>query len=92
MKPETYTYNYKTLMRLTGKSRKTVYQDRTRGYFNPDELETVVVYLARHGTLDLRHRMFMNMFARELSEGPGKKGARSQGARRKTTRARKKEN
>ena len=61
---ETWTYDYATLAKLTGQSQNTLAQHRTRRKFNPADLRSVIVYLARNGTLDLRHEIFCSLFAK----------------------------
>ena len=68
--------NYDVLMRLTGKSRNGLQQDFSRNYFNPDDLESLVCYLARHATLELRTKMLMFSLAREVDYTPAEKGHR----------------
>ena len=56
-KPQTWTFGYEDLMELTGKKANALHQDRRRELFEPNDLASIVCYLARHGTPDLRKRM-----------------------------------
>jgi hypothetical protein len=59
-KPSEFSFSYADLMRLTGMDRNTVYQHKTRGSFDPGKLESVVRWIARHGTLSLRIRLLLD--------------------------------
>lgn len=43
-----WTYNYHDIARITGQSVDAVYQHKSRGKFDPDKLETVLIYLAEY--------------------------------------------
>lgn len=47
---EAHVWYYDELVKLTGKTRNTIYQHVRRGSFNPDDLGSVVAWVARHGT------------------------------------------
>lgn len=69
--PEEFRYSYATLARLTGMTYDTVCQHRSRGNFDPAKLETVLIWLARHGKKDLRHRMIHAALDRLYGGRPG---------------------
>ena len=64
--PAEWTYNPATLAKLTGLSIDAIWQHRTRGTFDPDDLESVMLWLARHGRMDLRLKMVTSAVSREL--------------------------
>lgn len=49
-----WTYNYETLAKLTGLARDTVYQHKSRGYFDPDDLKSVILYVLEYGGIELQ--------------------------------------
>lgn len=59
-KASAFVYTYEDLMRLTGMDRNTVYQHKTRGSFDPSRLESVIRWVARHGSLSLRIRILLD--------------------------------
>lgn len=54
---EVWTYDYTTLSKLTGMSRNALQQHRTRGTLDPADLESVVLFCARNGSLALRAKI-----------------------------------
>ena len=77
MKPLVFSFNYKDLERLTGKTANTLYKARDRAELNPEDLEDTLVWLARHARPDLKRRMLEYALAPdELPETPGRHGAR----------------
>ena len=73
---ETWCYDYQTLMRLTGQSRNTLAQHRVRRKFDPADLRSVVIYLSKNGTLELRHEIFCSLFAKGPPVNPPTKRRR----------------
>lgn len=67
-----FTYNYEDLQTLTGMELKALYQHKTRGNFDPENLESVLIWLARHAREDVRQRMVAYAISRELPEKPGR--------------------
>lgn len=63
-----FRYDYQDLAALSGLAKNSVYQHTRRGNLDPADLSSVVVWLARHGTLDLRRRMINAALLRELGE------------------------
>lgn len=49
-----FHFTYDDLVRITGLDRKTVWKHHDRGYFDPEKLETVVMYLIRRASKDIR--------------------------------------
>jgi hypothetical protein len=52
-----YSYNYEDIKKLTDLSRNMIHQYVTRGDLDPYNLESLVLFLARHGKDDLKLRM-----------------------------------
>lgn len=71
-KPQVFSYTLADLSRMTGLSMNSVYQHKTRGGFDPEQPETVFIWLARHGTPELRRRMIDYALDFFLTENPGK--------------------
>jgi hypothetical protein len=57
--PREYTYNVATLANLTGLTINAIHQHHSRGLFKPDDLKSVVLYLAQFGSLKLRQDMVL---------------------------------
>ncbi len=73
-KPQEFTYNYQVLSRLSGMKMNSLHQAKCRGDFDPEDLESVVIWLARHGKASLRRRMINYALERILPEKPGRRG------------------
>ena len=54
---EQHTWTYDDLADLTGMARNTVYRHVSRGTLDPDSLESVLYWLARHGTSDVKRKL-----------------------------------
>jgi hypothetical protein len=70
-RPAIFSYSYADLARLSGLTKNTVHQHVTRRTFDPGSLESVVCWLARHGTLKLRQKLLLSALARTI-EAPAK--------------------
>lgn len=46
--PQQFSWNYEDLRKITGLSYEAVIQHRTRKYFDPENLESVLIYAARY--------------------------------------------
>lgn len=55
--PTEWTYNYAVLARLTGLTEEAVRQHRHRERFDPDKLESVLVYIAEYGEPELQQEI-----------------------------------
>jgi len=49
-----FTFTYTTLAELIGLTRNAVHQHASRGRFDPTDLASVCVYLARYGSQELK--------------------------------------
>ena len=57
-KPTQFTYNYEDMQKILGKSTmNAIYHDKDRGRFDPLDLESVLLYLARHATPDVKVKL-----------------------------------
>ena len=61
--------NYEILQRITGKARNTLQQAYHRSDFDPEDLESMLLYLARHAHKDLRYRIIMHAMGEETHAG-----------------------
>ena len=68
-RPVEFTYTYAKIARLAGMTRNTCHQHVVRGNLDPADLESVLVWLARHGKFGLRTRIVGAALSREL-QGP----------------------
>jgi hypothetical protein len=64
--PAEFFYTYRDLGRLSGLRLNTISQHVRRGNLDPGALESVVLWLSRHGSLDLRQRMLCAALVREV--------------------------
>lgn len=55
--PARFYFTYQDLMRLTDKSYNAVCQDVRRGTLDCDKLDSVVIWLARHGRMEMQGRI-----------------------------------
>jgi hypothetical protein len=69
--PQEWSFGYTDLQECCELTLENLYQFRTRQDFDPENFESVVLFVARHGKLDLRRRMVDYMLTRELTEKPG---------------------
>lgn len=68
---ETHSWHYDDLIRLTGKTRNTLYQHVARGTFEPENLESVIYWVARHAKLDVKRRILDYALDQSASRNPG---------------------
>lgn len=54
---EDHSYTYQDLSRLTGKKLNTIYQHVARGTFDPNDLGSVVKWVARHGKKNVKREI-----------------------------------
>jgi hypothetical protein len=72
MPPErTFVFSYADLATAIGGAKNTVVKHVARGYVDTSDLESLVVYLARYGRLDLREKMVGAMLRRDAPGDPG---------------------
>lgn len=62
----TIAVDYDLLQALTGKKKNALEADRSRGRFKPDDLESLLVYIARNGTFSLRMRLVKAALSKDL--------------------------
>jgi hypothetical protein len=55
--PESFFWHYQDLEELTGKQKLSLYQHTTRKTLDPHSLESVVYFVARHGTPEVKRRI-----------------------------------
>lgn len=70
-----FTITYDDIQKATGLSMDNIYQYRRRGDLEPT-LEGLLLFVARHGKLDLRKRVINYCLERVLTEKPGRKRRR----------------
>ena len=64
--PQQWIFGYDDLIALTGLSLNSLHQHRRRGNFDPGDLGSIVLFVARHGHLELRREIIDNMLSRGL--------------------------
>lgn len=84
--PSLWSYNYETLAALSGLSVNSVQQHKTRGSFDPNDLRSVILWLARNGPDDLRQDILAYALERRPSTKPPEltKKSRKTTAKKKT--------
>ena len=65
-RPVEFTYTYANIAKLADMSRNSCHQHVARGNLDPADLESVLVWLARHGKFGLRKRIVGAALSREL--------------------------
>jgi hypothetical protein len=70
--PEKFTYGYADLARLCGTTVNNVQQRKCRGELEPDNLRSVLLFLARHGRISLRRQLIDAMLGHERKR-PGRR-------------------
>lgn len=70
-----WTYNQFTLAEITGFSVNSIEQHRARKKFNPNSLESVLIWAARYARDDLRWKMIESALRRE-DHGPMRRVAK----------------
>ena len=68
-----FLFGYPDLARLTGMTHEALQQHRTRQNFDPENLESILLFVARHGAPKLRHRLIAYSTMRLLPEKAGKR-------------------
>ena len=64
--PKQICFDYQTLANLTGKSLNAIRKDYSRGLWSERNLESVVLYVARHTFPDVKDKISLSMHEREL--------------------------
>lgn len=54
---EKHTYTYDDLLALTEMKRNTLYRHVSRGTIDPEKLESVLYWVARHGTSTVKRKL-----------------------------------
>lgn len=75
-RPKFFVWNYEDLIKLTGMSMEALYQARSRGSFDPENLGSVVLFLGRHGTQEFRTQLVLEAIARDKEESSAVKEGR----------------
>ena len=65
-RPAEFTYTYAQIAKSADMSLNSCHQHVARGNLDPDDLESVLVWLARHGKFGLRKRFVGAALWREL--------------------------
>lgn len=66
-----WAFSYLDLARLTGMTYAAVVQHKTRKNFDPQNLESVILWIARHAEPGLRQQILHYSLTREPLEKPG---------------------
>lgn len=66
-----FVFEYSDISKITGLALGTIYKHAHRRLFDPENLESVVLYCARYARWDVRERMFKLAMMHELPERPG---------------------
>lgn len=80
---EQHFWDYDDLCKIVGKTRNTVYQHVTRGSFDPDDLKSVVLWVARHAPIALKRQILDYALDQTASENPAMKRSTSKKSARK---------
>ena len=67
-----FTFTYDDLVELTGLSKNMIYQYRVREDLNPESLESLMMFCARHARVDVKARMVAYAVGTGLSEKVGR--------------------
>lgn len=59
--PETFTYTFATLEKLSGVPYKVLHKQLSREKLNPRNLEDVLLWLSKHGTREFRSKLAITM-------------------------------
>lgn len=72
MRPTTeWTFGYKEIAKATGRSCNTAMRHRLRGYWAPDDIASLAIYLARYGSEALRRKIVEALIWRQIPNDPG---------------------
>jgi len=74
-RPTEFTFTYRDLVRLSAMSQNTLYQQVRRGNLDPADLQSVLLFLARHGKIGLRLRIVHAALLRGLPAVSGQRPA-----------------
>lgn len=69
--PTQWSFDYEDLQKLTGLSGEAVRQAKSREEFNPDDLGSVILWIGRHGNMDLRRDLMEAMLMRQYPKTKG---------------------
>ena len=82
-----FDFTYDDMMKILEKPNKNnLYQDCDRGRFNPEDLESILLYLARNATPAVKIRIFTAMTERGLNN-PDEVAHPPRKSRKKTSRS-----
>ena len=85
--PAEFTFGYKDLGKLSGMALNSVQQHTRRGTLDPSDLRSVLIWLARHGKLNLRRQIVYAALSRELDSKAKPRRKTRRGAKRGGTTA-----
>jgi hypothetical protein len=71
MAAKEWSYGYEDLMRATGLSRTAIVKHCTSGYFVPEDIASVAIYLSRYASEEVKRKMIENIVWRQLPKDPG---------------------
>jgi len=83
----TFTFTYDDISRVTGMSPNVTQKHLGRGYVDPDDLESLLLYLARYGSQELKMRIIEQALRRDMPDDPGGWRARNKKATARRTAA-----
>ena len=63
-----WSFDYSDIMKATGLSQNLVQQHRKRGKFNPEDFDSLVIYLAKHARPELRMAILEASLLRDSAE------------------------
>lgn len=66
-----YVFTYADLAEATGLTKNAISQHVVRGHLDPEDLQSVAVYLARYASESLKERMFKALMRRDMPDDPG---------------------
>jgi predicted DNA-binding transcriptional regulator AlpA len=67
---EKHCWEYDDLVKITGKSRNTIYKHVERKSFDPDDLMSVVLWVARHAPVATKRQILDYALDHTASENP----------------------
>ena len=72
-----YAYGEDEIIRLTGLKPNTLAQHRARGNLDPADLQSLLNFVARFGTFDVRKQLIIHALSREKTEISHARSAKS---------------
>ena len=66
-----FQFGYTDLHKITGMWLKAIYQHKTRGNFDPENLESIVCWVIRHGTEEFRDKILGYAYAARAARVSG---------------------